>query len=228
MKTVIGVDGAPGGWIAVTWGTNVSHKLHRSFAEILHEDACIIAVDMPVGLPVQSGRKAEREARKGLGARQSSLFSIPCRAAVMEPDYRRACAINLEHSDPPRKIAKQSFHLFPKIREIDTLMSPALQTRVHEVHPEVAFWIMNGSTSVPLAKKHEHGSNLRRKLLADNGFPITDLPLADYLRKDVGIDDLIDACACAWVARRILQGKAMVFPDKPERDEKGLQMCIKA
>jgi predicted RNase H-like nuclease len=228
MITVIGVDGAPGGWIAVSWGQTVQHRLYRTFADILREDAAIIAVDMPIGLPAMSGRKAERQARKGLGERQSSLFSIPARAAVMEVDYRKACAINLSHSDPPRKIAKQSFHLFPKIREIDALMTPALQQRVHEVHPEVAFWVMNGHTSVPLPKKHEHGSEFRRKLLTDSGFPISDLPPATYLRKDVGSDDVIDACACAWVARRILEGRAMRFPQVPERDAKGLEMCIRA
>jgi predicted RNase H-like nuclease len=228
MRTVMGVDGAPGGWIAVIWGKTVSHRLYRSFAEILHHEADVIAIDMPIGLPTTSGRKAEREARKGLGERQSSLFPIPCRTAVMEPDYRKACAINLLHSDPPRKISKQSFHLFSKIREIDALMTPELQKRVHEVHPEVAFWMMNRKKSVDLPKKQDQGLDLRRRLLEESGFPITELQPSTYLRKDVGADDLIDACACAWVARRILVGQAMRFPDVPDKDEKGLEMCIKA
>jgi predicted RNase H-like nuclease len=233
MTTVAGVDGAPGGWIAVLWGKSLTHHFCKNFAEVLDLKADVIAVDMPIGLPAVASRRAEGEVRKLLGARRSSVFSIPCRAAVMEQDYRRACAINLAHSDPPRKFAKQAYHLFPKVREIDSLMTPDLQRRVHETHPELAFCVMNEKQPVPLAKKAKNatgkpGLDLRKSLLVRNGFPITELPPTIYLRKHVGEDDLIDACACAWVARRILQGENLVFPQSPEFDEKGLRMSITA
>jgi predicted RNase H-like nuclease len=233
LQTVIGVDGCPAGWIAVIWNETIEHRLFTAFADIVALSAVIIAVDMPIGLPDMSGRQAEREARKVLGARQSSVFAIPSRAAVMCEDYRDACAINLQHSDPPKKIAKQTFHLFSKIREIDALMSPEAQTRIHEVHPEVAFWAMNDRQPLPLAKKvksqsHSPGLELRRALLQQSGFPVASLPAANYRRADVGDDDLIDACACAWSARRILDGTSLCFPEQPPRDERGLSMCIKA
>ena len=82
MTPVIGVDGCPGGWIAVRWAEGLSHHLCRSFSDVLALDAAIIAVDMPVGLPEMSGRAAEREVRSKLGDRQSSVFSIPSRAAA--------------------------------------------------------------------------------------------------------------------------------------------------
>lgn len=233
MTPVVGVDGCPGGWIAVRWAETVSHHLCRSFAEVLAMDAAVIAVDMPIGFPRGSGRAAEREVRQRLGERQSSVFSVPSRAAVMCADYREACAANLASSDPPKKVSKQVFHIFPKMREIDALITPELQSRIVEVHPELAFWAMNGETSLPLPKKvksapHLPGLELRKALLAKAGFPLASLPAADYRRADAGADDLLDACACAWSARRIHEGRSVRFPADPPLDARGLRMAITA
>ncbi len=233
MNAVIGVDGCPGGWIAVRWGETLSHHLCRSFAEVLAMEADVIAVDMPIGFPQLSGREAERQVRAKLGERQSSVFSVPARAAVMCTDYREACAANLSHSDPPKKVAKQIFHIFPKMREIDALMTPALQSRVFEVHPELAFWAMNGEQPLTEPKKvkgtaNPPGLELRKALLRAAGFPLEDLPALTYRRADVGADDLLDACACAWSARRILAGTSRRFPADPPLDQRGLRMEINA
>ncbi len=233
MTAVIGVDGCRGGWIAVRWGASLTHHLCRSFEEVLAMEARVIAVDMPIGFPKGSGRQAEREVRARLGERQSSVFSVPSRAAVMCADYIQACSANLACSDPPKKVSKQIFHIFPKMREIDALMQPALQSRIFEVHPELAFWAMNGSKPLPLPKKvkgrpHEPGLALRRALLEAAGFPLRSLPEARYRATDVGSDDLLDACACAWSARRIAEGRSVRFPADPPVDARGLRMEINA
>lgn len=233
MTTVIGVDGCRGGWIAVRWDDSLTHRLCRSFEEVLSMDAGVIAVDMPIGFPEGSGRAAEREVRARLGERQSSVFSVPSRAAVMCGDYGEACRANLINSDPPKKVSKQIFHIFPKMREVDRLMNPALQSRVFEVHPELAFWAMNGGTPLPLPKKVKSQPNapgiaLRRELLAKAGFPVGELSPAAYRTAEVGADDLLDACACAWSARRIAEGRAIRFPADPPRDRRGLRMEINA
>jgi predicted RNase H-like nuclease len=44
--------------------------------------------------------------------------------------------------------------------------------------------------------------------------------------KGAGPDDLIDALACAAVARRLHAGTARPFPDPPPRDAYGLPMAI--
>jgi predicted RNase H-like nuclease len=41
-----------------------------------------------------------------------------------------------------------------------------------------------------------------------------------------GADDLLDALACAAIARRIHAGLARPFPDPPPRDAFGLTMAI--
>ena len=233
MTPVVGVDGCPGGWIAVRWAERLTHHLCRSFAEVLALDAAVIAVDMPIGFPARSGRAVERDVRKRLGERQSSVFSVPSRAAVMCGGYREACAANLLNSDPPRKVSKQIFHIFPKMREIDAVITPELQSRVFEVHPELAFWAMNGEAALTLPKKvkgrpHPPGLDLRRGLLRAAGFPLDLLPHTSYRAADVGADDLIDACACAWSARRILEGRSVRFPAEPPRDARGLRMEVNA
>jgi predicted RNase H-like nuclease len=44
--------------------------------------------------------------------------------------------------------------------------------------------------------------------------------------KGAGPDDLLDALACAAIARRIHEGSARPFPDPPDRDAFGLPMAI--
>src|SRR5690348_10777709 len=85
-----GVDGCTGGWIAVFVRPRSSEARVRivpHFAEVLAapERPTIVAVDMPIGLPAQAGlggRRAESSVRPLLGARQSSVFSVPSRAAI--------------------------------------------------------------------------------------------------------------------------------------------------
>ncbi|MGI9482032.1 MAG: PfkB family carbohydrate kinase [Hyphomicrobiales bacterium] len=235
---VCGVDGCPAGWLAVLWnGAEKAHAhLCETFADVLKLNAAIVGVDMPIGFPekmAKSGRECERAVRAVLGDRQSSVFAIPARDAVMCDDYRAACEINLGLSDPPRKISRQSFALFPKMREIDALITPTLQERVFEVHPEAAFWAMNGKASLPVPKKiksrpNPEGLEFRRGLLAKSGFPIENLEHPAWPASKVGPDDILDACAAAFSAWRILVGEHITLPHEPERDGKGLRMEINA
>lgn len=233
-RLVAGVDGCPAGWIAVLWDgeAHIASKLCPSFTDVMALPAEIIAVDMPIGLPERSGRPPERAVRARLGERRSSVFAVPSRNAIYCEDYAQACRVNLIHSDPPRKVSKQCFHIFPKMREIDALITPELQARIHESHPELAFWVMNGETPLSLPKKvksalYGPGLDLRRTLLRQAGLPI-DILNSDYRRRDVGADDLLDACACAFVAWRIRNGRSMRFPQDPPRNARGLRMEINA
>jgi predicted RNase H-like nuclease len=238
---VAGVDGCPAGWLVVLLPVGhpgqASATVVSSFAEILTLEASpsIIAIDIPIGLPdrtMPGGRLADIEARARLGERQSAVFAVPARAAVAETDYLSACAISARLSDPPRRMSKQTFNLFPKIREVDLLMAPALQDRVFESHPEAAFWAMNGQRPLALAKKvksrpFEPGLELRRKLLESAGYPRKWLTDRHFRPSVAGPDDLLDACACAWTAARLAMGKAVRFPAaEPDRDMKNLRMEI--
>jgi predicted RNase H-like nuclease len=234
-----GVDGCPGGWIAAfvrPAGNEGAIAVFPRFADVLAAAAAptIVAVDMPIGLPERTGhggRAAENAVRPLLGARQSSVFSVPSRAAIEAADYVAACRAALATSEPPRKVSKQLFNITPRIREVDALLraDPALATRVYEVHPEVAFWRLNGERALDEPKKvksrpYPPGLALRRDLLRAAKIP-GDLIDATPPR-GAAADDLLDALACAAVARRLHEGTARPYPDPPPRDAFGLPMAI--
>jgi predicted RNase H-like nuclease len=207
-----------------------------SLADIVDgpEAPAAIAVDMPIGLPDRiegPGRVAEQAVRGLLGQRQSSIFSIPSREAVYAQDYAASCGRALATSAPPRKVSKQGFMLFPKIREIDALLRARadLAARVFEVHPEVAFWSMNGEQALAEPKKvkgkpHPPGLALRKRLLE-----AADLPkglVRQAPPRGAGTDDYLDALAALVVARGIALEKGKPFPDPPGRDRHGLPVAI--
>lgn len=249
MTALAGVDGCKAGWIAAfqVGGNEARAEVFGSFEELidaLPQDA-IVAVDMPIGLPERSsrgGRGPEMLVRPLLGARQSSVFSIPPRLAVeagRQPfstlerfyeDHRRASMIARGLTDPPRGVSIQAFGIFPKICELDALLAarPGLSARVFESHPELAFWRLNGGRAMGLPKKvkgqvHEPGMNERRRLLSACGIAPE---LLDTVPRGAGADDLLDACAMLCIAGRVAAGQATPFPDPPGRDARGVPVAI--
>lgn len=233
-----GIDGCPGGWLAAfvrPHAGDVRLRIVPRFADVqtAPEAPIIVAVDMPIGLPERvgaGGRAAENAVRPLLGARQSSVFSVPSRAAIYAADYREACRIAQATSDPPRKVSKQLFNIAHKIREVDeALRGSGMASRVFEVHPELAFWRLNGERALTEPKKvkswpHGPGLALRRSLLVSAGLPEAVVNAAPP--KGAGADDLLDALACAAIARRLYLGVAQPFPKPPPRDRFGLPMAI--
>ncbi|MCO6391272.1 DUF429 domain-containing protein [Aliihoeflea aestuarii] len=250
MPICVGVDGCKAGWIAVSRnnGGEIETRIHRTFEALVahYPHDAIIAVDMPIGLPDRiegGGRGPEMLVRKHLGQRQSSVFSIPSRAAVYaatDPfttldkwydDHRKASGIAKATSIPPRGVSIQAFALFAKIREIDALLIawPDLQGRIIESHPEAAFWRLNGEQHMALPKKVKGrvspaGMDERRVLLARCG--IDRAALKAPCPRGAGADDFLDACAVFLVAERFAAGKAVPFPDPPLKDAHGVQIAI--
>jgi predicted RNase H-like nuclease len=234
-----GLDGCRMGWIAVFVRPDkdearVEIVPHFSQLSAMRPAPAIIAVDMPIGLPERTGpggRAAENAVRPLLGARQSSVFSVPSRAAVYASDYADARRIALATSDPPKSVAKQLFNIGPKIREVDTALRAdgALAARTFEVHPEAAFWRLNGGKPLDQPQKiksrpHEPGLALRRRLLIAAG--LSRAIVESEPPKGAAADDLLDALACAAIARRIHAGIAEPFPNPPQHDAYGLRMAI--
>jgi len=232
-----GVDGCRAGWLAAfvrPAGGEARVEVFARFADVAACARAVVAIDIPIGLPDRAGaggRAAENAVRPLLGARQSSVFSVPSRSAVYAGDFSACCAAALATSDPPRKISRQLFMLVPKIREVDAVLraDPALAARAFEVHPEVAFWRLNGDRALGEPKKvkgrcFEPGLARRRALLVDAGFaPVVVEALPP---RGAGPDDLLDALACAAMARRIHAGRARPFPEPAPRDACSLPMAI--
>jgi predicted RNase H-like nuclease len=241
MTWVAGVDGCRAGWIAAFMqvGHPASAKIvvTPTLAAVADapEQPAVIAVDMPIGLPEHtegSGRIPEQLVRPLLGQRQSSVFAIPSRQAVSAAEYGEACRIALVTSDPPRKVSRQSFGIFPKIREIDALLRarPDLVDKVFEVHPELAFWALNGGQALDQPKKvksvpFEPGMRLRRALLNQSGL-LPEALISSPPPRGAAADDLLDALAGLTVALDLATGGGQPFPDPPGRDAHGLPVAI--
>jgi predicted RNase H-like nuclease len=182
------------------------------------------------------GREPERVVRPLLGPRRSSVFRVPSRAAVYAgvnptiPDprerYVKACAVARATSADNKAFSKQGFCLFPKIVQVDKLLSEQkhFRRRVFETHPELAFRQLNEGAPLRESKKSDGGLAKRRQLLL--GAKIPAAAVSEAPPKGAGYDDLLDALVCAVVARRINEGNACAFPDRPKRDSYGLPMAI--
>lgn len=227
MPFVLGVDGCPAGWLAVAVEYQddiINEDLHlcASFGEVLElrPRPQAVAVDIPIGLLEEvreGGRECDRALRQILGSpRSSSVFSPPVRPAL-------ACATFEEGRR--WSLNRQSFAILSRAREVDTIMTPALQDVVREVHPELCFFVLDGLKPMEERKKSAPGVEERKRLLQRH-FHQLDQSLSAFPRSKVGTDDVLDAYAAAWTALRMFRGEAGRVPDDPPLDAKGLRMEV--
>ncbi|KPV41888.1 hypothetical protein AN478_00370 [Thiohalorhabdus denitrificans] len=234
MAIVAGVDGCPGGWLCL-WGDPERGALSAGILERLEDllglepRPVAVGVDVPIGLPERGVRACDREARRLLGRpRASSVFPAPLRPMLAADSYREACRIG-EGKDG-RRLSRQAWNILPKVREMDAFLAadPSRAEWVHEVHPETSFAVWNGGVPMAHNKKTAAGA-AERNLLAEGWlgtawpYARSGLPASGYAR-----DDLLDAVAALWSARRIAVGEALRRPPEPERDARGLAMEIRA
>ena len=175
-------------------------------------------IDMPIGLPSCTRRASDGQLRVHLGARRSSIFPTPPRTVLDAVDYRDA--LTRARDATGVGLSKQAWNLVAKIRELDALMTPDLQPRVSEAHPESSFAELAGK---PLAtrKSTREGREERTQLLLPS-FP----DVGEHLdRHGAVVVDVLDAYAAAWTARRIAEGTAKWFGDD-QRDARGLRMTV--
>ena len=181
-------------------------------------DVCAAGIDMPIGLPTHVRRASDGLLRIHLGARRSSVCPTPPRAVLDAVDYRDA--LTRARDATGVGLSKQAWNLVDKIRELDALMTPDLQPRVSEAHPESSFAELSGSP-LRTRKATSEGREERTQLLAP-WFP----DVVEHLgRNRIIATDVLDAFAAAWTARRIATGTARWFGDD-ERDSRGLRMTV--
>jgi predicted RNase H-like nuclease len=140
-----GVDGYKKGWIAVIDLGNgkTEVRTYPTFTSLFDAKKLTqIIIDVPIGLLDRGPRACDLEARKFLGrGRGSSVFPAPIRGMLAANNWEDACRIRYEIEG--KKCSKQTAGIMPKIREVDAAMTPQLQRRIREGHPEVSFAMMN-------------------------------------------------------------------------------------
>lgn len=234
MSLIAGVDGCKAGWIALferVPAGRIDSAVSSTPRDLCHSlaGAPVIAVDVPIGLTDRGPRVCDAEARKCLGRhRASSVFPPPIRPAIGATTREEASEI--QEKIDGRRIGVQAWGIFPKIREWDSCLraDDQIAIRVFEVHPEVCFWALNGCKPMQYSKKTGEGRRERRELLVQViGAKAIEEIRSRHARRDVTDDDLYDAFAALWTARRIHAGKASCLPESPPFDSDGLPMGIR-
>jgi predicted RNase H-like nuclease len=224
---VAGLDGCRGGWVVAAVPlqrrgpstVSVVPDLHPVVAAVEDGRLAAVAVDIPIGLPLQGPRAADVLARSRLGPRRSSVFPAPARAVLGAADHDEACARS--RAVCGKGISKQLYNILPKIAQADEVLSPLLQEQIVEMCPELSFAMLTGS---PLAhsKSTPAGREERRDALArmfDDAGGHAECP-----PPGARADDVLDAFAGAWTARRFATGAHVRFGG--ELDARGLRMEV--
>lgn len=207
-NALAGVDGCKKGWIIASaddWPVDgsLSISVVEAFAEVLKvtSGATAVAVDMPIGLvsahsPDGFRRGCDLEARTLLGGAASSrVFFTPPYESI------HATTAN-EFQDTHRHLTGTGaglpvWGIVAKIAEVNASMTPELQERVFEFHPELAWMRLAGKV---LASKHNAAGIVERiRTLEDLGFDLRDVE-GEAALAGAAIDDLLDALVGLVVA----------------------------
>jgi predicted RNase H-like nuclease len=235
-RSAAGADGCREGWVYVVVDPGPPAAVRRcavapTFSELLMQtgECAALGIDIPIGLPnllPEGGRSCDRAARDMLKPdRHPSVFSAPPRGVLDARSYDEANELHRANAEAHQGMSRQAFGLLPRIAEVDDLMTPRLQRRVFEVHPELSFMELNGGIPLHYPKTSAAGLITRMRLLTEAGLTAGLEDAANRLGR-TGLDDLLDATAAAWSAARILAGAAKSLPDHPEKDVRGLRMEI--
>jgi predicted RNase H-like nuclease len=230
VRAVTGVDGCAGGWVAVTLsftgGPAAGCAVAVSVTVAATLDrlplASVTGIDMPLGLLGAGWRDADFLARRALGRRGVTVFAIPPRPVWECETYAEANLVCRHLTG--KGFSVQAWGLRRKIAEAEefrrrasSLSSPV---QLYEVHPELAFAAMAGAP-LPDSKHTPAGLAVRRELLAAAGIT---LPAR---AAGAAADDLLDAAAVAWSARRIAAGQAMILAGPSQRADDGGRIAIR-
>ena len=194
------MDGCRGGWVVASPD---GLRIVPAFAGIVAERFDLALFDIPIGLPQSGPRACDVEARRLIGPRRSSVFPAPPRRLLSAARYAGQCSVQL-------------WNILPKIREVDSAITPRLQRRIREAHPECSFRLLHGGP-LPHAKKTPPGLALRRRLLRPHFGPLEAIPGA-------ALDDVLDAYALLWSAGRVAAGTGLALGGG--RDARGLRCEI--
>ena len=182
---------------------------------------------MPIGLVNSGRRRCDELARNMLGERSVCVSNAPIRPALYAPSRLAASAIT--QAVTGRQVGSTEWALYPKIINLDVSITPANQRWCFEIHPEVCFCAWNNGTPIQEKKDSPAGMQAREALIEATWPGARQALLAQLQQLGFGEehfdpDDVNDAFAALWTARRITSGNARRLPDRPEVDARGLRM----
>ena len=248
----VGVDDCKAGWIGVGLddGDGWEIKVCGKFCDLLVHfgDACIVLVDMPIGLHEDgkpSFRACDIEARGLLEQRKFSVFPTPSRRLldkVMAEEWVREDASEWSRKEWGRKIGVQEFGIYRKMHEV----SEALERRgenaslnVRESHPEFCFLALSEKQRPMSHKKRDRvGRDERLAVLRHRAQDVNSIDVDEifnearrkYARSQVANDDILDALALAITAKIVWQNceRFGTLPENAPPDSVGEMVYAKS
>lgn len=227
MVTVRGVDSCSVGWLSLSLHPEGGKLVPEIFADaraLLDQRADVTAIDIPVGLSAADARRCDQEARTLLGVRKNSVFPAPVRATLAAESYEAACRAS--EAACGKRLSRQTYGILPKIRDVDAELrqSSVLLSSVREVHPELCFYFWNAKQPMHHPKKTGFGF-MERFRLVEGVFGAAVAEVRDTVpRAHAADDDILDAFAALWAAKRFHAGIAERVSALEECDEFGLPM----
>lgn len=230
----VGVDACRSGWFAVGLGGEMpQYSVCETFAGVRQwaGPEARLFVDIPIGLPAEGARAADREARQALPAHlKPTVFNTPVRRAVYAATKAEARQINRELTG--KSLSEQSLGIVEKIKDVDSFLQthPEGVAAVFESHPETCFGRLAGR--FPDHGKKDLLGGLERFRIIREFMPEVEEFMRtvrrQHPRSKVAADDILDACILAVTAREC-GGRPRSLPagsGGPPRDETGLPMAI--
>lgn len=232
MKTA-GIDGCKAGWILISFDRDSSgYEILRTDRELedVFSEYDRIFIDIPIGLNDEEySRECDELLRKKLGSEYaSSVFSPPIRPALHAPTYVEANMQSYEYTG--KKLSLQAWHITPKVRVVDELLrkEKSLQEKVLESHPELLFMNLNGGM-IYQKKNTKKGLKHRLDLVDTREKAASDFfreIKEEFRRNEVEEDDIVDAMALAFAAKKSEEGEIKTLPENAAEDSKGLKMAV--
>lgn len=259
-----GVDGCKGGWFYfrlpprpgdITFGFVT--KLKELFGSASDKDGetdfaadgDLMLVDMPIGFPEEKGlqsvlRECDEDARRELRPRWQSVFPVPVRSVLANPELLVAASwekaqtiLTRDHLVPKNqkgRLTAQSFAILAKMREVDDLLTSGKALGiVRETHPEICFLkLVKDDKGVKRLKKFSkrHGLGFRHRVaILQDCHPGAEKAIVEACEKwpQIASDDIVDAMACAVTATAHDDLKTLPEgPEDPPTDSKDLPMEI--
>lgn len=221
-RSVAGIDGCRAGWVAVrrdAAGCFDAPLVVAALDDLPPTDMTVI--DIPIGLPDSGRRACDLEARAMLGKRRSSVFTGVRRPLLKIGSYEEANAWGKRDGEG---LTRQMWNILPKIREVDSWITPARNRTFREGHPELSFTAAAGQPMTHYKKKPQ-GEAERLDALAGFIDRATILQWLDRARgSDAARDDIVDALALCRSAARVVLGCHGQVPADPPKDASGLPM----
>ncbi len=229
----VGIDGYIDGWCCCIIHDGVRIELHKNLTTLFENIGInnLTLIDMPVGL---SSKNFERfidfKLRTYLPKnKKSSVFTAPCREAVLSNDYNSAKKANQIITN--RSISIQSWNISKKIKELDGFLISQKKNKltIKESHPEFCFVNLNNNNPLIHSKKTNEGYNERLSILIRNSEGIEMVvkkSIEKFKKEKVKKDDILDSIVLALTSKYWQKNGSRTITQNPEKDEMGIPFEI--